>query len=156
MRNESVKRIKIALQKFMNLMSYSERQKRILASYHKEYDRYMAMSDDEFNVEYIETIATYERRKGMPGWAILILLVTAIVKIWDFFFELLTKLCMINQADNHYIIQTAECLSWFFIILSFLIVIMILYNLSHGMYELNRKRVLLEDLKKLRERNMYF
>ena len=67
MNSKKVEKINIILEKFMDLISYSGKRKRALASYHKEYNRYMAMADDEFDTEYIETVATYEHKKLMTS-----------------------------------------------------------------------------------------
>lgn len=149
--NKNVKKISITLEKLTDLISYKGKQKRILSYYHKEYDKYMAMADDEFDAEYIETIAIYEHKRLMTTIIFITLIISAITKVWSFFFELLTKLLVSSQQGNRNFMQAAEYLSWFIIILTFIVAAIIIYSLSSSLYKLNKQRVLLESLKKVRE-----
>lgn len=151
--NNNAAKINIALKRFTDFISYSGRQKRILTSYHKEYDKHMAMADDEFDAEYIETIASYEHKKLMTVAVFMALIFSVVTKIWSFFFELLTKLLTSNQDGNLNFVQVAEYLSWFIIILTFIVAVIIVYSLSGSLYKLNKKRILMENLKKIRDRN---
>ena len=153
MNSKKVEKINIILEKFMDLISYSGKRKRALASYHKEYNRYMAMANDEFDTEYIETVATYEHKKLMTSVVFIVLVISAVTNIWSFFFELLTKLLISGQTENQYFIQAAEYLSWFIIILTFVVAAIIVYSLSNSLYKLNKSRILLEKVYKVRERN---
>lgn len=112
----------------------------------------MTMADDEFDTEYIETVVTYEHKKLMTTVVFIVLVISAVTNIWSFFFELLTKLLISGQTENHFV-QAAEYLSWFIIILTFIVAAMIVYNLSNSLYKLNKSRILLEKVNKVRERN---
>ena len=152
MNSKTVEKINIILEKFIEIISYSGRRKKNLVSYHKEYNRYMAMADDEFDTEYIETVAAYEHKKLMITIVFIVLVISAVTNIWSSFFELLTKLLISGQTENR-LVQAAEYLSWFIIILTFIFAAMIVYSLSNSLYKLNKSKILLEKVNDVRERN---
>ena len=89
----------------------------------------------------------------MTSVVFIVLVISAVTNIWSFFVELLTKLLISGQTENQYFIQAAEYLSWFIIILTFVVAAIIVYSLSNSLYKLNKSRILLEKVYKVRERN---
>lgn len=137
--------------KLIDRISYRGCRKRNLKETVEIIDKYMKMSDEEFIMDYTEICSKYEHKK-LVFFAILIgVVISIIMNVWKSFFKFLIEIFTSKSAVVIEVKNQAVILSIIIILLISIIVIVILYDMVKTLYVLNKKQIILNQVKDMRK-----
>lgn len=134
------------IKKFIYSISYKGIREKKIKAYISSEKKYISMPEKEFSMEFIETRASYDCIK-MIFLVITIFVLLIIYGIWSFIFDIVGFNISINSK---YLFQSSQIA----VVLSVLITIIMISGiiaLIRNIYILNKKRILMEDIKIKRE-----
>lgn len=148
-RGKSMKKDKL-INKIIYRLSYSGRRERNLKETSDNISKYMNMSDNEFIMEYTEVCSRYEHKKLILTVISIGLIISMISNIWKYFYEFLMKIFTSKSIAVVDVKNQAIVLSLIIILMISLVVLFITYNMVKTIYVLNKKKILLNQVKDMR------
>ena len=145
-RGKSMKKDKL-INKIIYRLSYSGRRERNLKETSDNISKYMNMSDDEFIMEYTEVCSRYEHKKLIFTVISIGLIIS---NIWKYFYEFLMKIFTSKNIAVVDVKNQAIVLSLIIILMISLVALFITYNMVKTIYVLNKKKILLNQIKNMR------
>ena len=71
-------------QHLLDLLSYTKRRNKNLSKMIQKKEKYVSMTDDEFSMEYIETVSLYEYKKLIAFFMGIGVIVVFLANIWKY------------------------------------------------------------------------
>lgn len=143
--------IKKFIIQLLESISFDHRYRKKVKAYKKIKDQYLSMDDEEFTTNYVEIKAKYEYKIiNILLTAIFLSMVTfAIIKAFPYLYDRLKHLILISKKYG----ENFNSITYLLIIIFSIIIlcgIWIICNKSRYIYNLNKKRLYLEEIKKMR------
>lgn len=140
-----------SLQNIINKISYEERRKKELESVQFKLNKYINMSNDEFLMEYTNIISRFEYKRNMFSLVVVTVFLTTITGCWKYFFDIFNSLFLIDSSELNGLKEQALM---FIIIIFLLIIVVLIFSLvkmALNLNRLNREKILIEQIEKIRK-----
>lgn len=134
------------IKKFIYSISYKGIREKKINAYISDEKKYKNMPEKEFSMEFIEACALYDSKKKI-FLVITIFVLLLIYGIWSITFDIIGLNISINFKDLLQLSEIAVRLSTLIIVIMIFGMIILIRNI----YLLNKKRILMEDIKIKRE-----
>ena len=134
------------IKKFIYSISSKGIREKKIKVYMSDEKKYISMPEKEYSMEFIETSAKYDCIKML--FLVIVVLVLLIIRgIWSCVFDIIGLNISLNSKDLFQLSEIAIMISALITVIMILGIITLIRNI----YLLNKKRILLEDIKKKRE-----
>ena len=138
-------------QKIVDNFSYKKQFLKKVKELHIRKKKYLELSDDEFLLSYIEVNSTYEKKKMIFSIVFVSLIISILTNSWKYCFQFLLK---IIQSNNNMVVSMSKEINLFIIFLELVIIIVIfivLFSMIKNIYKISQEKLLLEEIKKIRD-----
>ena len=146
--------VRKALEFCMKKISFREYRKRKLVGYLATRKKYELMSDDEFEMEYVYTAVKYEHMKSVLSVVGITIIISLFMDIWSYAFKVIrSTLEVMNNStimDDIMLAQVTNRVFWMVALSVGVLVILTIGNIMYKIYQLNRKKHIMEITKKKR------
>lgn len=144
------------LKKFIDRISYKTNYDKKLNKFHEKYEKYIAMPNEEFIMRYTDIVSMYEHKKMMITVIFITLVLSIVMDIWKFIGDILIKVLIFANANDRDFVQLTKLLSCFIIVLTLIAAILLIFYLSKSLRMLSKEKIVMEELKLVRERQRLF
>lgn len=136
------------IKKLIEGLTYSEREKRKVKKYTEKVQRYMNMTSDELEMNYIEILTTYEHRKSILLTILGAILLSIIMDMWKYFFKVVNNLVLIiyeNTGDAEATAKASLMATCTISVAIFIIIVFIVLDLLRGMKKAISEKIFIEN-----------
>lgn len=146
------KTVKNSINQLLNSVLYKNRHQKAISAFSKKKQDMLLMSDDEFDMKYIEITTKYEHKKMLLSVVAVVWITSILMNIWKYFFEIITKLISISMNSSD---EEISKVSIYLVVsiagILFLIGLVVLIVLLNDLYKLTKEKNFLERVKELRQ-----
>lgn len=145
------------INKLMAFVSYEQRKKRALTCFENKLNKYLAMPDTEFYMEFINASASYEMKKFELSALSITLILTILLGIWGNVFPVIGK-WLITENDILTIAEherEAAYIATIFMTLLFAFIMLLLFYLKRQCYQWAREAQFIREVRTFRESRAY-
>ena len=144
--------LKDKLYDVFNNMTYKYQYEKELKNYIDKKDQYLKMSDDDFELNYINTLTKHERAKVMMSMLSITLIISILFDIWNGTFRFLSKVYLSEYTD---ILSNEMRESMIYTILILLMIVIligvyVIYRFIKNYIEITKERNFMNEIKELR------
>ena len=144
--------LKDKLYDVFNKMTYKYQYEKELKNYIDKKDQYLKMSDDDFVLNYINTLTKHERAKVMMSMLSITLIISILFDIWNGTFRFLSKVYLSEYTD---ILSNEMRESMIYTILILLMIVILIgvymiYRFIKNYIEITKERNFMNEIKELR------
>lgn len=144
--------LKDKLYDVFNKMTYKYQYEKELKNYIDKKDQYLKMSDDDFELNYINTLTKHERAKVMMSMLSITLIISILFDIWNGTFRFLSKVYLSEYTD---ILSNEMRESMIYTILILLMIVIligvyVIYRFIKNYIEITKERNFMNEIKELR------
>lgn len=144
--------LKDKLYDVFNKMTYKYQYEKELKNYIDKKDQYLKMSDDDFELNYINTLTKHERAKVMMSMLSITLIISILFDIWNGTFRFLSKVYLSEYTD---ILSNEMRESMIYTILILLMIVILIgvymiYRFIKNYIEITKERNFMNEIKELR------
>lgn len=131
-------------------ISYDERRKKNLEDVTKKSKQYMEMTKYEFIMEYTNIVAKFEHKRTMFSLVIVTIFLTMVTGGWKYFFDIFNALIVTNSALFSGYREQAIIFVILVFILILIVLIFSLMKMAFNLNRLNKEKILIEQVEKIR------
>lgn len=131
-------------------ISYDERRKKNLEDVTKKSKQYMEMTKYEFIMEYTNIVAKFEHKRTMFSLVIVTIFLTMVTGCWKYFFDIFNVLIVTNSALFSGYREQAIIFVILVFILILIVLIFSLMKMAFNLNRLNKEKILIEQVEKIR------
>ena len=131
-------------------ISYDERRKKNLEDVTKKSKQYMEMTKYEFIMEYTNIVAKFEHKRTMFSLVIVTIFLTMVTGCWKYFFDIFNSLIVTNSALFSGYREQAIIFVILVFILILIVLIFSLMKMAFNLNRLNKEKILIEQVEKIR------
>ena len=131
-------------------ISYDERRKKNLEDVTKKSKQYMKMTKYEFIMEYTNIVAKFEHKRTMFSLVIVTIFLTMVTGCWKYFFDIFNVLIVTNSALFSGYREQAIIFVILVFILILIVLIFSLMKMAFNLNRLNKEKILIEQVEKIR------
>ena len=143
-------KIKKTIEQILERVSIDNRFRKKVKAYKQMKEKYLSMNDEEFSTEYVEITAKYEYKRTLLTVVIISIVISTIMNVWSYLYDILIHVIGVSK-DYGDSFSSVACI---LIIIIFLVIaicgIWVIYDMSKNIYNLNKKRLYLEEIKTIR------
>jgi len=139
------------LKDYVMKFSYYERRKRKLESFNQEVKKLRQMDKDELNFEYIELKTELDHKKSVLTLFIISIAIAVLMNIWSKFFSFMQMALQYvapSEDSKMEIMKISFVISVLIAIVLTLVILFLLLDLSKDMMILQKKLMMIENIKK--------
>lgn len=138
-------------QQLLDFFSYTKRRNKKLSKMIQKKEKYVSMTDDEFLMEYIETVSLYEYKKLIVFFMGIGILIVFFANIWKYLPKIIDMYAKIvfDETLPLEIELGFELIIWFYIIIMISIVFFC-YRMIRAYKKIIEKKNFLEEIKRIR------
>lgn len=138
-------------QHLLDLLSYTKRRNKNLSKMIQKKEKYVSMTDDEFSMEYIETVSLYEYKKLIAFFMGIGVIVVFLANIWKYLPKIIDMYAQIvfDETLPPEFELGFELMIWFYIIIMISIVFFC-YRMIRAYKKITEKKYFLDEIKKIR------
>ncbi len=139
------------LKDYVMKFSYHERRKRKLESFNQEVKKLRQMDEDELNIEYIELKTELDHKKSVLTLFIISIAMAVLMNVWSKFFsfmQMALQYVAASEDSKMEIMKISFVISILIAIVLTLVILFVLLDLSKDMMILQKKLMMIEDIKK--------
>lgn len=144
--------MKNSINQLLNSVLYKNRRQKAISAFSKKKQDMLLMSDDEFDMKYIEITTKYEHKKMLLSVVAVVWITSILMNVWKYFFEIITKLISISMNSSD---EEISKVSIYLVVsiagILFLIGLVVLIVLLNDLYKLTKEKNFLERVKELRQ-----
>lgn len=136
---------------YLMKFSYQARRKRKLKSFNQELKKLREMDEDELDFEYIELKTELDRKKSVLTLFIISIALAVLMNTWSKFFSFMQKVFLYTatSGDNETeIMKISFVISVLIAIILTLVILFLLLDVSKDMMILQKKLMIIENIKK--------
>lgn len=138
------------LNNVLKYISYDERRKKNLEDVTKKSKQYMKMTKYEFIMEYTNIVAKFEHKRTMFSLVIVTIFLTMVTGCWKYFFDIFNALIVTNSALFSGYREQAIIFVILVFILILIVLIFSLMKMAFNLNRLNKEKILIEQVEKIR------
>lgn len=142
------------IRNFIKTISYGERNRRQVIQYKEKVKKYVEMDTDEFDMNYIATISSYEHKKIVLAVTAGISIALAVSGIWRDMFYVIKQYFFLIYAESAAAVEltkAALAITLAVLFFVFFLLTVIILDLSNGMKKLIAEKNFFENLRKCRK-----
>jgi len=98
--NKNQDTIRVRIKRWLARVPLREKRQKDLDRYRQEKHRLEELEEDALELEYINTIAKYEHKKGIMSIFVIFILVAILMKVWKYFFSFIEKIILYLTSSN--------------------------------------------------------
>lgn len=146
----------VSMNKFKKAVMYfsrREREKRIYSLLDKEREIYEPLSDRELSAQYVNTKSKYDFKKNILSVFVGTIIITVLTGVWTSFFKLANQMIQLlssGQSEPEKMGTIGLILFSSFFCFFVLIVVIVLIAYLRSIYRLQKKMLIIEEIRKIR------
>ena len=134
-------------------VSYQARRKEKLECFNREVKKYREMDEDELDFEYMESKTEFDHKKSSLTLFIIVIALAVMMNVWNKFFsfmQMVLQYAAISEHSSTEIIKISFIISVAITMIFTLAILFLLFDLSKNIMILQKKLMMIENIKNKR------